>query len=297
MKLKDVDPSSIDSPITPLLRELLKAPGIISPKRAKEISELVAKLKIRLELSDKPVSTDFGVGKDRRIRTSLRGLEHLWGSLHAYLLLMDITKAHPGQLVDLLASKEGQAARELLAWAFGNPKAPWPAGAPKPTDTILRLVVGTNNLFLLCGGFIFLHEVAHVVLGHTKQSASNPATMIRREYQADDWAVKFVLEGTDPADLKPRLIAIAATLGMIGGLELYGAEGDVRDHPFPTDRILHFLEKHVAAATDDPSTIAGCLMAAGIPIQAHLLKKGVGTMKPYQNFKEFFAAAKLLYPS
>ena len=43
--------------------------------------------------------------------------------------------------------------------------------------------------------------------------------------------------------------------------------------------------------------VAAVLMAAGVPIQANLLRKGVGTMLPYQSFDEFFAAAKKEYPS
>jgi hypothetical protein len=297
MRITDADPSKIISPLAPVLRGFLQSPAFAAPNRAEEIRELVAKHRIRLEVNDREVSTDFTVKKDRRIRTSLRGLEHLWGSLHAYLLLFDLAKANPGQVMDLLSSPGGQVAREFLIWAFGDPSVPWPQDLPRPSDTTNRMVVATNSLFLLSCGFILLHEIGHVVLRHLKQSATNPETKIRREYAADDWAAEFIVRGTDAAELQPRLTAIAATLGLIGGLELYGGPDDVRDHPFPPDRILHFLQNHVIPNTGDQGTISGCLLAAGVPIQAHLLKKGVGTMQPYQTFEEFFAAAKRLYPS
>src|SRR5665213_2267892 len=168
MKLTNVDPATIDSPLAPVLRDLLKSPAIIAPKKADHIRELIAKQKIRLEVNDQAISPDFGVNRDRRIRTSLRGLEHLWGTLHAYLHLLDLAKAHPGQVMDLLTLPGGRTAREYLIWAFGDPTTPWPAGLPKPADIGDRMVVATNNLFLLCSGFILIHEIDHVVLGHAK---------------------------------------------------------------------------------------------------------------------------------
>jgi hypothetical protein len=277
MRITDADPSKIISPLAPVLRGFLQSPAFAAPNRAEEIRELVAKHRIRLEVNDREVSTDFTVKKDR--------------------LLFDLAKANPGQVMDLLSSPGGQVAREFLIWAFGDPSVPWPQDLPRPSDTTNRMVVATNSLFLLSCGFILLHEIGHVVLRHLKQSATNPETKIRREYAADDWAAEFIVRGTDAAELQPRLTAIAATLGLIGGLELYGGPDDVRDHPFPPDRILHFLQNHVIPNTGDQGTISGCLLAAGVPIQAHLLKKGVGTMQPYQTFEEFFAAAKRLYPS
>jgi Peptidase U49 len=297
MIIPNFDPSKVPSPLAPVMQSVLASPGIVSPKRAAEIRDLVARLKVRLEVSDKAVSTDFTAHKDRRIRTSLRGLEHLWGTLHSYLHLLDLVKTHPGQLVDLLAIPEGQIAREFLLWAFGDPNALWLTSLPQPADTYLPLVVATNNMFVLSCGFILLHEIAHFELGHTKQSASNPQTKIRREYAADDWAVRFIIDGTDTAELPSRLYAIAATLGVFGGIELYGEEDEKRYHPFPPDRIMHFLKEHAARVTSDQKVISGCLLAAGVPIQAHLLKKGIGTMQPYQTFDEFFSDAKKKYPS
>lgn len=296
-KIRNIEPLAVPSPLAHILSGFVRSPAIAAPLLAEVVQKQVAKKQVRIELNDSPTSFSFVVNQDRRIRTSIRGLEHLWGSLYAYQALYDLTKENHGKSFSLDSTKKGRVARAFLSWAFGDPTQPWPVELPRPGQSTQTTALITDNLFLMSCGFILLHEVGHVVLGHLNQPATKPEILIKRELLADDWAVDYIIRGNKPDELGQRLFAVAATLGVIGGAELYGQKGDRRDHPYPPDRIRHFFQKHVLTATADKSVHAGVLLAASVPIQAHLVIAGRDSLQSYQTFEEFFAVARAHYPS
>lgn len=285
------------TPLADLITQgVVRSPGFLVPKRTTELRDLIAARKVIFSPTNTATSFDFWITKDRKIRSSFRGLEHLWACIYAYQWLADVTKANGGKIPLHDKSKDATVAREFLLWAFGDPAIEWPAGLPTPTDQTPAVDV-TNKIFLLSCGFIFLHELGHLELGHLKMTTTKPAKLIQHEFDADDWAVRYVIEGCETNDLGPRLVAIALTFGLVGGAELEGSPGQLRDHPFPPDRIMHFVKEHVIFATQDQAVWGGVLLAAAVPIEANLLRKGLPSRWPLVSFDEYFSEAKKQYPS
>lgn len=241
----------VRTPLADLITHgIVRSPGFLVSKRADELRELIAKRKVRFVPTNTPTSFDFWITKDRKIQSSIRGLEHLWACIYAYQWLADSTKNNGGKMGIHDTSHDADVARQFLTWAFGDPTIDWPRGLPTPKDRMPSVEI-TNKIFLLSCGFIFLHELGHLELGHLKTTTTKPEKKIQHEYDADDWAVQYVIDGCEPDELAPRLVAIALTFGLVGGVELEGGLGDIREHPFPPDRIMHFVKEHVILATQE----------------------------------------------
>lgn len=259
-----------------------------------QVTSFIRSQQIILTLDDDSES-DFRIDVNHEIHISLGKLERLWATLFAYTVVHDLQKSGRG-LVDMESSPEGRAAKEFLDWAFGDASRSWPASLPRPSDGT-GLTKNTDHLFRFCSGFILLHEVGHCIHKHPSNPATNPKTKIRREYQADDWAMKVIIGGQSDKVSVHYWTAIAMTLGLIGALELYGEKGDKRNHPRPVTRMRHFFTEHFWPTGPNQTVQSGVLAAMMTPVQAHLIRKGYPTLAAYRTMGDFWNAADAAYPS
>lgn len=106
-------------------------------------------------------------------------------------------------------------ARRLLATArslIGDGARQWPADVepPVPGAAAGAEEAFVNNVFLGATGWIVLHEIAHIHLGH--QGTVSTDASFGQEHEADGWAARWVLEKLDDGDPRGpfRVFAISA---------------------------------------------------------------------------------------
>jgi hypothetical protein len=142
-------------------------------------------------------------------------------------------------------------------------------------------------------GFALLHETAHIVLNHSSYQES-PEESIRMEYQADDWACRWVFERwrdhkTDPGEFVRRSVAVAFTLSLQAAIDVYLKKPG--KHPCTPDRLLHFLETFLWPDKSMEPHQSPVEMAIRAIIGTHLRIGGHEiTMKC--SFKEYLEAAR-----
>lgn len=282
------------TPLAPVLPLFETAAELMAGQRRDVLEWYIQWKQVILTLDDEPTS-DFRIDSNHEIHISLQKLERLWGTLYAYTVIYDLQK-EVGFPADVTATTDGLRAKAFLDWAFGDPAAPWPEWLPRPNDGS-GLSHNTDGLFRLCSGFVLLHETAHCLLGHTGNPAINPKTKIRRELAADDWAAGFVITGHPEGMPLQHWLAMAMTLGVIGALELHGEPGEVRGHPRPVHRMIHFQLNHLYPLNPNEALKSGVQMAMITPVQAHLTRLNLPGVAADATVERFWAMADMAYPS
>lgn len=115
-------------------------------------------------------------------------------------------------------------ARRLIDTAHslvGDSGARWPADlAPPATDAAEGSEEWyANNVFLGATGWVVLHEIAHIALGHQSQVSSDVS--YSQEHEADRWAAQWVLEALPAGHVQGpfRLFAISVALSWLALLD------------------------------------------------------------------------------
>ena len=148
-------------------------------------------------------------------------------------------------------------------------------------------VNAANEMFLCMGGWILLH-IRHVVGEHPKRGATTSSARHDLEYEADDWASRWILDQC-PAD--PRIRTKRAWerlfgLSVISSFEVHDRKGDVWSHPDPLKRLSRFLDKHVP---ETPGPKAGptdlVWWAAQTILALHL--RSIGKKLPDREYADF----------
>lgn len=238
----------------------LPFPGLvyaIAPERADEMAALLERERIQLLLDGYTDDFRFEASVNwATIHVGVRTLERIWAYSYAYLQLALLYQRLPqGAPVDFGASLESRRALALLSWTHGkahpNDENPWPPEAITPGDIPDddRNLTPTDELYLMASGWMLLHEIGHIVLKHP-----NPATdaeSCTQELEADAWASSWMLDRwqeykDDMRVFQKRTIGIAIAVGIQSGFELYWKKGTLRTHPNIADRLLSFLDRHVA---------------------------------------------------
>lgn len=110
-----------------------------------------------------------------------------------------------------------QVARNLI----GDSGACWPSdlAAPAPEAEANSDDWYVNNVFLGATGWVVLHEIAHIVLGH--QGHVTTDVRFGQEYDADLWAAKWMLEKLPVGDRQGyfRLFTISVALAWLAVLD------------------------------------------------------------------------------
>jgi hypothetical protein len=183
------------------LKDLQSAPKRIAPERENELNE---KVYLGVGWSVRSCGGEamfYAMPGDNEIAVSTAGLASLWCLAHVAMHSMDISsraqrQEQSGCPIDISAEYHGRRLDEYIEYArslFHSDK-PWPEDLPLPdvgaAPASLKGLV--NNVFFGAAAWLLLHEIAHLHLGHQKQS---PATIrIRDEHQADAFATRWMLE-------------------------------------------------------------------------------------------------------
>jgi hypothetical protein len=178
----------------------------------------------------------------RRIEVHFAALLSIWAVSHAALLVgaaaMSATRQGEATL-DASPDADVLKARELIAAAralIRDKEAPWPAGLPVPQAAAKPGAFDwyANNLFLAATGWVLLHEIAHIRLGHGGGAGRHDS--LRQEREADDWATRWVLEGA-PADLTKEFRVLSIAVGLVWLAVLDGVRRGSTTHPHAWERL------------------------------------------------------------
>lgn len=184
------------------MKDLRRAPERIAPERVQELTENVY---FGDEWSIRTCEGEamfYAIpGDEREIAVSTAGLASLWCLAYAATHLMDIAsraqrQKHDEHQVDISAEYQDRNLDEYIDYArslFHSDK-PWPDKLPTPDSSAAAesLEGRVNNVFFGAAAWVLLHEVAHLHLGHQKQSPAN--LRVRDEHEADAFATRWILE-------------------------------------------------------------------------------------------------------
>ncbi len=247
--------SAVLSPIQPLIKHLAASPYLLAPERDNELKELVDEHNIQIEFVEHDDTSLLVVDPATGlIRFGFAFAERLWAYGLAYTEVMALVqRSEPGVELELDNDPATKPAIKLLEWARDCERArkqtPWPdslprhvSGAPAGTSTY-----AADEMFLCMGGWALLHEIAHVVGEHHNRGANTSAARHELEYEADDWASRWVLDQcpTDPRVRTKRSLGAAFSLSIISSFEVHDRAGAAWSHPDPLKRLLRFLDTHV----------------------------------------------------
>ncbi len=196
-----------------------EAPTRIAPERDHELLFDVFGGKT-CELFLKDGEANFFANLEKgSIEARFAALLSLWATAHACLDLADQAARARESGQTRLSTTENptvQRAYRLLAVAkslIADYSHAWPDELPVPD---VGAAAGTpaasiNNLFLGATAWALLHEVGHLKLGHA--ILSNTEREQHEEFEADDWAARWVLEKTPSAEQQEfRVFSIAVAL-------------------------------------------------------------------------------------
>jgi hypothetical protein len=223
---------------------------------------------------------------DRKITAAYAAALGLWAVTCATILLMDEVK--PAQTAAWLQHGEEpprDARIELdrspgtpIHQSFGmikiaerllrDPATPWGAGLPTPEaaapeNSFERRAM---NLFLAAIGWVFLHEIGHFTCGHAARIGNDlpweeqrPERARELEFEADEWATEWTLEGaSDPQQKEFRILAIAVAMVWLGIVHSVRRESPT--HPPAWERLAR-IQGIFGTGEESPALwLAGCMM-------------------------------------
>lgn len=308
--VENFDPEKLETPIWALLKSFARAAFAIAPEREQELDRLVTERRLRIWLDATTDLFDVNISELlQRINVPLSALERLWAYAYCYSLFFDLSQPETqGQVIDLRASDETERARRLMVWANAGEvtgkSEKWPDKTPRPDQTEPdERLKPANQIFLMMSGFVLLHEVAHLVLGHCRQMPSSRDESIEHELAADRWAADWILGRwqeykNDEAVFIQRTVGIAFALAAIGGIELYVPRPELPTHPNAAARLLDFLDRWVPQGSESilPRRQAAWKVAPSV-LHIHLMKLGkVPELEAnYATFRDYLQAAQELF--
>ncbi len=273
------------------LKDLQSAPKRIAPEREKELNEGVYLGGAWSVRTCEGEAMFYAMPGDDEIAVSTAGLASLWCLAHVAMHSMDISSRAQRQEqsegpVDISAEYHGRRLDEYIQYArslFHSDK-PWPDDLPLPDiDAAPGSLQGrVNNVFFGAAAWLLLHEIAHLHLGHQKQSPAN--MRVRDEHQADAFATDWILlHAGNGLNLEFRLLmaSVALTWVMLDAT----AKSKGSDHPAAITRFNEVTAKYRVATQ----------RSAALENSAYLFKVVFDPSNPlpkaiYDDPGEFFSA-------
>jgi hypothetical protein len=221
----------------PFFDDVSASPFRIAPERAEEMAARLAEAGVeKLDLVEGAARFVAMPGNGAHIRVSAAALASLWCMTFVAFRFMDIaSRAAVSQAdpkADQLLVYAVPAYKELLSFARRLYLADeaWPDDLPQPEfgsdpDTIHGRV---NNLFLAVTSWVVLHEIGHLILGHSRFVSEQ--IRLNQEEEADRFAVQWPLMHCPTAELREfRVLAIIVALAWLFLFEQSSWGGG--DHP------------------------------------------------------------------
>jgi hypothetical protein len=100
-----------------------------------------------------------------------------------------------------------------------------------------RFIGVSNGMFLVAVNYVFYHEFAHIVLGHTKEGQVDLERKLEIEREADKFAFERIIKGSQFDEM-----SYIGVLAALGAFTFTSQNFQGRDHPDLDHRIANFLE-------------------------------------------------------
>lgn len=271
----------------PLFDLVAASPFRIAPERAEELTQ---KIFGGGEWTLRPSETEanfYAVPKDKTIFASYAGLASLWCLAHAAFHTIDIASRRQRasgareEQIDIGEFWKTLRLGEYIAYARSlfRSDADWPSTLPRPSlnDGFDTPEGRVNNIFFGALSWIILHEIAHI---HNADEVYVPSDQrVRQEYQADDFATKWVLNDavSEMRELRVLMICLALTWLFLSE----DAVGTGSTHP---QAFLRFREAAAVFEMDDE-------LSPGLENAAYLFKAVLDPSTeapPFETPREYF---------
>lgn len=292
------------SPVDPLLPSIASSLSALVPEKHAELVEMLQRLNIGIDPHfDRSVSPlhIHHDGKVHTIRIYVPLLERFWACSYGYSQLLNtLGPILPGEH-DLIADPKLENARRLLSWAYFGGEGDWPDGLPRPTATPTgdAAVFEATEAFLCMVGWMLFHEVGHAELGHGDRSARDYDESEQREFEADDFASKWILDkwqeySPDELVFIKRSLGGVLALSILTTYEVHKRTRGGLTHPDPIERLRRYLKKYCPEGTgEEPTETDYAWTAAIVIVKLHLDNaRRVMPNGPFANFEDVMNAAE-----
>ena len=269
----------------PFASDIGAAPIRVAPERQDELRRTFGGSLPSLTFGNHPPPQISAVVSDKKVYADYASLLSLWATAKAGYQIGDAGMRATRQTQAAIAAGQPEPAElaldrsTVLAEAYAlvdaakatlrAPAAPWPLGLPAPN---VAPPAGSdeervNWLFLGAAGWVFLHEYAHIALGHQKATTADISNQQERE--ADDWATRWLFDAVPNETYRWfRTIAVATGLSWLGLNDLVFRGGTV--HPHASERFLH-CRRHFGGDELNPGVeVAGYVVKAIFDPKARL---------------------------
>jgi hypothetical protein len=280
----------------------------ITPERSDELEQLLREHSIQFRVDDVSQRCRiWTVPATHEIFVATGCDARLWAYSYAYLgIYAELAKLKKDDLAARATAFQRNISGfvQLLEWAVAEDLAairahrmredhtsaslPDWASTPFDSNPESKLPGVAGGLANTAIGYILLHEIAHIVLGH---KPGEGVDRILEEKEADYWAADWIA-GPDDLDSslrKPRLVGIALGLIWLLTLEIHLGPEVSTTHPPSYDRLFQVLSRVLPAGVDNVDTEGHLVWSfAQVAIALHLTKVGIPLheQKQFNSFKE-----------
>jgi len=219
------------------------AASAVAPELTPELKAIATARDLHIEFASPAHETAAVDTPSGKISFDLGFAEALWALSYSFVVFPDMYQ-RGGEL--RVTKGRGRAAARLFDRAKNillGRYQDWPCCLPTPRMICFKSVRSANELFLAAVGWVLLHEIGHVKLGHVTQEPGN-------EERADAFASSWML-GWDPAEDIPaqnywkRCAGTTLVLIQNAGPEFFNRTRGGTTHPDPVDRLRGFLRRYV----------------------------------------------------
>jgi hypothetical protein len=217
-------------------------------------------------------SVEFSAGAIDRLRASTAAYWHFYQSQLA-------GNPSDGRVLDLTSINELQRSLALLRWSVS---AEGSVPRPHGLDDLNR--DASRSAAVFAASLLLLHELAHIELGHSKQTPG--ADAIDQERDADVAALNALLASAAATGRRELCILGAAdALLHLTATGIHSGDHDGRVHPRSFDRMFHRLRDHC-----DEDDEIWAVVAAMVSLHMQAMELDVPSA-PFERFFDFVNAA------
>lgn len=295
--------------ISPIFDRVMAAVPLVARERAHDFCDLLATHKITLVLDYKPNQRFSALPPLRKVFLGVDGLERSWAYSYlfagAWTLFLD---GSPQAISAPDTTVLDEHMSRSLAWAIENDVdhagSIFPADLTKPRANpydgsgFEKLLF---NSFVTAVAWITLHEIAHIVLGHSATPTDDLAKLRADELAADQWAADWLLEkASSDHDRVTRLSGISLGVALAAYLEMWTDHSGPSDHPIYPERLVAILDRFESRAGTETQRKGFWISGAILIYQRASLagKESVfGDINPFTNPREYILKARAAYPN
>ena len=235
---RKLDVITIKELMEPFFRILNRAPFNIAPERSDKLAEEILGIGEWTLQESNTEANMYAMVSDRSIRVSWASLGSVWCLSYVAVRLMDLgvtqqRKTHlPEEMwIDISAQWETEKFDQYLAYVrtLFREEEFWPAelSVPKLVESTNSEDGRINNVFLGAMSWLMLHEIGHIYKEHIRFIPNE--LRVSQEYEADDFATRWILESARGIDREFRILIVCVALAWLFLNEETRGQG--ADHP------------------------------------------------------------------